>query len=207
MNSREKLTKDHPFAKTILKNISKSIQLSPDEENYFLSLLHLKKFSKKEAVLEVGEVCRDQNFVLEGCLKIHYLDEDGQEHIVKFAIENWWAFDIESFFQSTAAYYGISCLENTTVLQLGQQEHEELLRNIPVFERFYRLMLQNSFIALQHRMTQSLSLSSDERYIRFQQKYPGLESRISQKSIASYLGITPVFLSVLRKEYYTKTLK
>ncbi len=87
---------------------------------------------------------------------------------------------------------------------LSQEDHADLLRQVPAFERFYRLMMQQSFVALQHRMTQSLSLTAEERYARFSEKYPGLESRISQKHIASYLGITPVFLSMLRKQEMAK---
>lgn len=191
---------DSHARQAILAHVAKSITLSATEEELFVSLLSAKSFEKKHELLSIGDVCRFQTYVVQGCLKVFYLDEKGEEHIVKFAIENWWAFDIESFFQSTPAYYGIACLEDTYTLQLSQDAHAALLTQIPAFEKFYRLMLQTSFIALQHRMTQSLSLPAQERYERFQQKYPGLESRISQKSIASYLGITPVFLSMLRKE-------
>src|SRR6478736_3218103 len=170
----------------ILNNVTSYIQLTDDEKFFFLSLLRAKRYSKKEDVLSIGEVCTYQNYVVNGCLKVFYLDEDGNEHIVKFAIENWWSFDIESFFQSTPAYYGISCLEDCEVLQLSKESHELLLSKVPAFEKFYRLLLQNSFIALQYRITQSQSLPAQERYERFQHKYPGLEARISQKNVASY---------------------
>lgn len=188
----------------ILQHVAKSIHLTEAEAQVFISLLELKPFKKKQSVLSLGELCKHQNYVIKGCLKIFYLDDTGTEHIVKFAIEDWWAFDIESFFQSVPAFYGITCLEDTTVLQLGQQSHLLLLNTIPAFEKFYRLMLQNSFIALQHRMTQSLALTAQERYTHFQLKYPGLEQRISQRNVAAYLGITPVFLSMLRKEDLVK---
>jgi len=183
----------------ILENVKRSIQLNESEQDFFLSLLKEKTFPRKSDILSIGDVCHEQNYVVKGCLKVYYLDESGAEHIVKFAVEDWWSFDIESFFQSTPAFYGINCLEDTAVLQLSKENHQILTDRIPAFEKFYRLMLQNSFIALQHRMTQSLALTAQERYERFQQKYPGLENRISQKNVAAYLGITPVFLSMIRK--------
>ncbi len=200
--SKSEIQKDHQGL--ILRHVQEKIELSIDEQDLFLSLLQFKSFANKENILCPGEICRFQSFVAAGCLKIFYLDADGHEHIAKFAVENWWAFDIDSFFNSSASYYGIACLEPTSVLQLSQEDHNTLLKRVPAFERFYRLMLQQSFSALQHRMTQSLSLTAEERYQKFQQKYPGLENRIAQKHIASYLGITPVFLSVIRKQELIK---
>ena len=189
---------------SILKNVSGSIALTAKEEQFFLSLLRPRKFDKKDSVLNIHDACKHQSFVVKGCLKVFYLDEAGAEHIVKFAVENWWAFDIESFFYNTPSLHGIACLEDTEVLQLTREDHEELVTRVPAFEKFYRMMMLNSFIALQHRIRQSLALSANERYHQFQQKYPGLEARIAQKDIASYLGITPVFLSMLRKQDLVK---
>ena len=188
----------------ILEHVDERVTLTPAEKYLFISLLTETSFPRKTAILSPGEICKHQSFVVKGCLKIFHLDNDGNEHTAKFAVENWWAFDIESFFQSAPAFYGITSLEQTTVLQLSQEHHKELLDTIPAFERFYRLMLQQSFIALQHRMTQSLAHTAEIRYVRFREKYPGLENRISQREIASYLGITPVFLSMIRKQELTK---
>lgn len=188
----------------ILKHVGEKIDLDDSEKGVFFSLLQQKQFTRKSVLLSPGEICKNQYFVVKGVLRIFYLDNEGVEHNAKFAPENWWAFDIESFFESKPAYYGIDCLEDTTVLALTQEDHSTLLKKVPAFERFYRLMMTQSFVALQSRMTQSLSLTAEERYSLFQKKYPGLESRISQKHIASYLGITPVFLSMLRKQELIK---
>jgi CRP-like cAMP-binding protein len=185
---------------SILANVRRCIALQVTEEALFLSLLQECRFKKRDELLRIGEVCREQYYVVKGCLKVFYMDEQGNEHIAKFAVEDWWAFDIESFFQGTPAFYGITCLEDAVLLGLSRESHERLLTEIPSFEKFYRLMLQNSFIALQHRTMQNISMSAQDRYEQFQKKYPGLERRISQKNIAAYLGITPVFLSVLRRE-------
>jgi CRP-like cAMP-binding protein len=126
----------------ILKHVGEKINLSPTETDYFISLLQYKKFSGKSKILYPGEIGRNQYFVVKGCLRIFYLDPDGLEHNAKFAVENWWAFDIQSFFESTPAYYGISCLEDTEVFLLTYDNHAELMKHVPKFERFYRLMMQ-----------------------------------------------------------------
>jgi CRP-like cAMP-binding protein len=204
MSRTAQLPFTHPYSQAVLGNVGRAVSLQRQEQEYFVSLLQRREYARNEHVLMIGDLCTHQSYVIEGCLKVYYCDEAGGEHTAKFALKDWWAFDIESFFQSSPAYYGISCLEDTVVLQLSVDAHGELLRNVPAFERFYRLMFQQSFIALQHRMTQSLALPAHVRYERFQKKYPGLESRISQRNVASYLGITPVFLSMLKKKYLVK---
>lgn len=188
----------------ILEHIRQSIDLNRGEADYFLSLLRENTYAKKQVALRSDDVCRNQLFVTKGSFKVYYNDAEGNEHIAKFAMENWWAFDIESFFHQVPAFYSIAALEPSQTLELSFEACNALLQRVPAFERFYRMLLQNSFISLQHRMTQSLSLTAQERYLKFQQKYPGLEARIAQKDIASYLGITPVFLSMLRKQELEK---
>lgn len=188
----------------ILEHVRQSIDLNRDEADYFLSLLRENTYAKKQVALWSDDVCRNQLFVTKGSFKVYYNDTEGNEHIAKFAMENWWAFDIESFFHQVPAFYSIAALEPSQTLELSFEACNALLQRVHAFERFYRMLLQNSFISLQHRMTQSLSLTAQERYLKFQQKYPGLEARIAQKDIASYLGITPVFLSMLRKQELEK---
>jgi len=195
---------DPIHSKLILQHVGDKIELSTAERNFFISLLEEKSFAQKTKILRPGEHCKNQYFIVKGCLKIFYLDPEGFEYIAKFAIENRWAFDIRSFFENSPAYCGIACLEPTIVLQLSFDNYQKLLDRISSFEKFYRLMLQQSFIALQYRMIENLSLQAEERYLQFQRKYPGLETRISQKDIASYLGITPVFLSMIRKRELLK---
>jgi|SRR5690606_1070225 len=188
----------------ILEHIRQTIDVNADDGEYFLSLLRENTYGKKEVALRSDDICRNQLFVTKGSFKVYYNDAEGNEHVAKFAMENWWAFDIESFFHQVPAFYSIAALEPSETLELSFEAYNELLQRVPAFERFYRMLLQNSFISLQHRMTQSLALTARERYVRFQQKYPGLEARIAQKDIASYLGITPVFLSMLRKQELEK---
>jgi CRP-like cAMP-binding protein len=189
----------------IIQNVTQHIRLSREEIELFTSYLEPRKFKKKSFILHAGDVCQYETFVLKGCAKIFYTDAAGVEHIVKFAVEDWWTMDLESFARQTPAFYTIQTLEDTQVLQLSRANHDALYDRVPQFEKFSRILFQNAYILLQRRLTQNLFVTAEEKYKQFTQKYPGLELRIPQKEIAAYLGITPEFLSTLRKRR-TKSL-
>lgn len=188
----------------ILQNISQHIQLDKNETGFFTSLLEHKTIRKREYLLKQGEICRTENFIAKGCLRMYSIDESGFEHIVQFGMEDWWISDLYSFLTKTPANYSIDALEETEVLQLNKPNFDLLFEHIPKFERFYRLMFQNAFIAHQNRINKNLSFTAEQRYADFLKQYPQLEQRISQKYIAAYLGMTPVFLSMLRKKLSSK---
>lgn len=188
----------------ILKNISKHIQLDKSETDLFVSQLQTKKLKRKEFLLRQGEICRTENFIVKGCLRVYSIDDNGFEHIIMFGIEDWWVGDLLSFLTATKSNYFIDALEDTEVLQLSKDNLERLYQEVPKFERFFRLILQNAFVAQQQRINQSLSFNAEQRYLDFIKKYPAFEQRIPQKQLAAYLGITPVFLSMLRKRMSRK---
>ncbi|NUM79810.1 Crp/Fnr family transcriptional regulator, partial [bacterium] len=155
---------------------------------------------KKDFLLMNGDICRYDYFVTSGCLKVCYTDENGSEFIVKFALENWWVVDLDSFLNGTPSLFYIQAIEDSEVLQISKKNYDALHQKIPAFQKFSNERWQNGFIALQHRIMHDQSLTAEERYERFKEKYPTLEQRIPQKLIAAYLGITPEFLSMLRKK-------
>ena len=183
----------------ILSNFAMHISLNADEIAYVQSILQHKKVKKNAALLTAGEVCKSIYFVNTGCLRIFNIDEAGEEHINSFCPENWWAVDISSFSGQSPAFYAISALEDTDVFYLSFIALEQLYIKVPKFERFFRILTQNGFNLYQRRITSNLSKTAEERYAQFQKQYPKLEQRIAQKYIASFLGITPVFLSMIRK--------
>lgn len=183
----------------ILANFAKHIVLDRAETEYVLSLLKHRKIKKNDALLRAGDVCRSISFVAQGCLRIYHLDAEGGEHISHFAFEDWWAADTASFYLQTPAFYSIDALEDTEVFQIGYQDLEDLYERVPKFERFFRILVQNGYVIQQRRITSSLFQSAEERYERFKKLHPKLSRRIAQKHIASFLGITPEFLSMLRK--------
>lgn len=184
----------------LFRNISRHITLEPAEWDLFISLHQTKRIRRKEQLLKQGDICRTENFILSGCLRAYTIDEEGQEHIVLLGVEDWWISDLYSFLTQTPATFFIDALEESEILQITRNNLETLYEKVPKFERFFRILFQNAFIAQQQRINQSLSLTAEQRYLEFIRKYPQLEQRLSQKQISSYLGITPVFLSMLRRK-------
>jgi CRP-like cAMP-binding protein len=182
----------------IFKNFAMHITLDAAETEHIKHKLQHKFIKKNTVLLSAGETCRNIYFVNKGCLRIFNIDEQGEEHNVLFYPENWWAVDITSFSEQTPAFYTISALEDTEVFYLSYNVLEQLYVDTPKLERFFRILVQNGFNLHQQRITSNLSKSAEERYALFRQQYPKLEQRIAQKQIASYLGITPVFLSMIR---------
>jgi CRP-like cAMP-binding protein len=190
--------------KRVLSYVAQHIQLSADEEAFFLSILEFKTLKKKEVLLQEGEVCRYDYFVTKGCLRCFNIDESGTERIAMFAIEDWWISDLYSLLTQTPARLTIDALEDSEMLLISKQNMETLYERVPKFERLFRILLQKAYVALELRIVQSLSNTAEERFEAFNTKYPGLFNRITQKHVAAYLGITPEFLSMLRKKAMSK---
>src|SRR5215831_6008069 len=179
----------------IKKNISKYIKLSRDEFNYFASVVEQKRVRKKQFLLEEGEVCRFECFVNNGCLRQYHLDDNGNEHIMQFAIRDWWISDQYSFISGLPSPYFIDALEDSEVLLISRTSLDELYNKVPKFERFFRIAFQNSYVALQRRILANISQTAEERYLHFSKNYPEIEQKVPQHQVASYLGIKPESLS------------
>lgn len=183
----------------ILANFKMHIRLDAPETERIKTELQYQTVKKNTVLLHAGSICRNLYFVNKGCLRVFNIDKQGDEHNVLFCPENWWAVDIASFSEQTPAFYTIAALEDTEVFYIGYHVLEKLYTEVPKLERFFRILIQNGFYLYQRRTTLNLSKTAEERYELFQKQYPKLEQRIAQKHIASYLGITPVFLSMIRR--------
>jgi CRP-like cAMP-binding protein len=184
----------------ILKNIKKHIVLREDEAIRFTSLLTKKELRRKEVLLREGSPCNTIYYVHTGALRAFYRDSDDNESIIMFAISDWWVTDMYGFAMEKPAMLNIDAVEDSVIFQLQKKDLDALYLAIPKFERFFRIMMQNAYIREQLRIIQNLSLPAEERYRHFLQKYPQFAQRMPLKQIASYLGITPEFLSVLRRK-------
>jgi CRP-like cAMP-binding protein len=180
--------------------ILKRISLTDEEFERAKTFFIPKKIRKDQFLLHAGEVCRYLAFVERGCLRQYSIDGNGEEHVVQFAIEDWWISDMYSSLTGTPATYNIDALEDSEVLLLDIALQEKLCTEMPAFERFFRLLLQGSFVAKERRITAALSLSAEEQYLSLLDTYPQIAQRVPQNQIASYLGITPQSLSRIRKQ-------
>ena len=184
----------------LLNYIEKYIQLSEEEVLILRSKIVSRKYLKGQYLVQQGDICKHSNYLITGCTKTFYLDDKGQEHIVMFGIEDWWASDIGSFITQSPADYNVQCLENTTVIQFPYHNQEELFEEIPKFERLFRKMLERALVSSQKRIVQGFSMTAKEQYLQFRKQYPTIEQRVPQYMIASYLGITKEFLSKIKSQ-------
>lgn len=185
-------------------NVSQCLAFSPEELEIFNALLKPKNAPKKTFLLKQGEICEFEAYIVKGCIKTYYIDSNGFEVILTFGIEDWWVSDITSFHEHKPSRMFIETLEDCQLLMLNPQSKEELLRKVPGFERVFRLMVQKHLNSYQERLFGSFAQSAQERYMAFLKKYPTLSQRISQHLIASYLGISPEFLSKIRSKMLHK---
>ncbi|HCV43156.1 MAG TPA: cyclic nucleotide-binding protein, partial [Bacteroidetes bacterium] len=127
-----------------------------------------------------------------------------QEHVIQFAIKDWWISDLNSFLSGSTSTHNIDAVQDSAVLILERGARDHLLEAVPKMERFFRLLLEANYVATHKRINDSLSASAEERYLAFIQTYPALVEQVPQSQIASYLGITPQSLSRIRKELFRK---
>ena len=183
----------------ILQNIAKHISLTKEQENYFLSLLKNKKVRKKLFLSQEGDISKGTFFVTEGILRSYTVDKNGFEHVLQFAPPGWWMADMYSLITQQPGSLSIDAVEDSEVLLLPKQELDKLYNEIPAFERFFRILAENALVTFQQRLIDNLSLTAKERYANFCKRYPLLIERLPQKQVASYIGVTPEFLSKMLK--------
>jgi CRP-like cAMP-binding protein len=186
-------------------NISKRVAITEEEWQGFLSVMKPKSLKKREFLLRAGDVCEFNSFIVKGCLRTFFTDERDHEHIFQIGFEDWWASDLTSFVTGEPANYSIEALEDCELLTMHRNEYDPLLNKYPKFERFFRLLMQNAYVAAQRRTIDSMSRNAETRYLDLVKKYPFMELRVAQHHIASYLGITPEALSRIKRGIIEKS--
>jgi CRP-like cAMP-binding protein len=180
------------------EHVSKLAPLTSDAFLLCTSLMVPKRIRKGAYLAQEGEVSKYLAFVTKGCLRSYSIDKKGEEHVVQFALEGWWITDLYSFLTGKPGTYFIDALEESDVLLLDAPSYEKLCTTVAQFERYFRILLQNNYIATHRRVLSSISLSAEEQYLQMLDEHPTIVQRVAQRHIASYLGITPEALSRIR---------
>jgi CRP-like cAMP-binding protein len=188
------------MSQLLIANIERFIKLTDEEKYMILSIMQSKKIRKRQYFIQEGDTSRHSAFVLKGCMRSYFVDTNGFEHILQFAIEDWWITDLMSTITGKPARLNVDALEDTEVLLLPREDQLELFEKCPKFEKYFRIITENGMISSQQRLLDNLSLPAIDRYNNFVQKYPLFAQRIPQTQIAAYLGITPEFLSKIRNQ-------
>ncbi|WET50304.1 Crp/Fnr family transcriptional regulator [Chryseobacterium indologenes] len=176
------------------------IPLSKEEIEVLDERITERRIRRKQFILQENEICQYYTFVVSGCFKMYSVDDNGEEHNLQFASENDWIVDIDSFHNKNPSKLYIIALESSIVLQIEKNDLWYLYTYYPKFDRNFRVIIEHKFIELQNRVLQNISATGEEKYDFFLRQYPQLANRISNVEIASYLGITPQFLSKIRKK-------
>lgn len=185
-------------------HILKRIAISDEDFERCAAFFVPRRIRKHAFLLQEGEVCKNLAFVNSGCLREYSVDHKGEEHVIQFAIQDWWITDLNSFLSGGVSTQFIDAVEDSEVLLLEHDARDTMLEAVPCMERFFRLLIEKKYVTTRTRIKDSLSESAEERYLSFLEEYPSLTPHVSQRDIASYLGITPQSLSRIRKELAQK---
>lgn len=185
----------------LISNFQKHVHLSSEEAEMIAASLRPTRLKKKQLLLHQGQIAKDAAFVVDGCLKSYSVDDNGFEHILQFAPSEWWITDMYSFISQKESILNIEVIVDAEVLLLSRIDQLKLFDKIPKLERYFRILTENSLVSTRQRLIDNLSLTAKQRYEQFCSTYPSLIHILPQKQIASFIGVTPEFLSKLRASY------
>jgi CRP-like cAMP-binding protein len=191
----------------LFESLEKHILLTEADKSLISQAVRERRVKKNQFLVHEGAVQKCTNFLNKGSMRTYFIDSSGEEHIVQFAIEGWWISDLQSFILQVPATFHVQAIEDCDILELPYENLEMLYERIPKMERYFRVITQRAFISFQQRIIQNISMSAEERYLAFKEKYPKIELRIPQRLIASYLGISAEFLSKIKARIAMKDRK
>lgn len=187
---------------SIIQEIFRSIEFTPDQANSIYPYLKKINLKKKEFLLKAGEDVDSIHYIQNGCLRTYFIDESGKEHTLQFAIKGWWISDYIALYgrKKSKTVSNIECIKDATLYKISKEDFDHLCDTYPRIGRFHIRNLESAFAAFHRRILQNLTLSSKDRYLNFIKTYPNIEQNVKNYHIASFLGITNESLSRIRKE-------
>ena len=188
----------------IVEYINKSVSLTAEEAEIFSSSFREVKIKKRQFIVQPNYIVKSRNYVLEGAFRAYVVDDKGQDSTIAFAIEDWWITDYNSYILQKPATMFVVALEDSVILEMSFEKEQELKKQNHKFETFFRIRAERTAAFMQQRIISNLTLSAEERYESFINKYPQIVQRVPQYALASYLGMTTEFLSRIRNKKPTK---
>lgn len=188
----------------VVDNFKKYVDFTTSELADFFELASHQKIKKNTLILNQGDPSEHFIFIRQGCLMTYYTDEKNFNHVIQFGVDKWWTGDLDAFMEHKPSTYSIKAMCDTEVWMLSRETYLQLCEKHCSFERYFRILFQKSLVSHQKRIIRNISFSAEEKYLTFTKNFPRLELLIPQKYIASYLGITPEFLSMIRRRLAKK---
>jgi CRP-like cAMP-binding protein len=189
----------------LFSSIEKLVTLEEDQKDFLSSILRERKIKKGQLLLQESMIQKASFFVTSGLLISYYTGLDGKDHVIHIAKEGWWMSDLNSFTRQREAILNIRAIESGSILELPCDQTTGMFERVPQMQVYFRVITERAFVEFQKRIIQNNSMSGKDRFAEFSLKFPDLLNRIPQKLIASYIGITPEFLSRIRKESYLES--
>ncbi|WP_441001477.1 Crp/Fnr family transcriptional regulator [Fodinibius sp. SL11] len=183
------------------ESFQEHVSLNDEEWEMCKNNFRPKRMLKRQFLLQEGDVCRELAFVEKGALYSYTVDSKGNQHVIRFAFEGWWMANLQSFFTGKPTTLNIEVLEDSELLMLDRKNHQKLLDEIPAYERYHRIIVQNAYVALQQRAENALGLTAEEKYSRLIEQNPEFMNRVPLNLVASYLGMSPETLSRVRSNF------
>ena len=184
--------------------IDKFVKLTEEEKKLFSSCFKEEKIKKRQFIVQPNFIAKHRQYVLKGAFRAYVVADEGQEHTITFAIDDWWITDYNSYIFQQPATMFVVALEDSIILQLDYEKEQELKLQNHKFETFFRIMAERGLAAQQRRIISNLTQTAEERYETFSNKYPQIVQRVPQYALASYLGMTTEFLSRIRNKRVSK---
>lgn len=187
----------HP---SLIQHFQKFVSLEEARATELSGRLFPVSVKKKAYLLKAGHHCKASYFVEKGCLRLFSVNKKGEEKILQFAIENWWISDYMSLCNHSPAYFNIQAVEDSSIYVFESEFQEALLEEFPELEKYFRLVLMRAYAASQFRFKYLYEFSKEARFRHFTAHFPAFVQRVPQYMLASFLGLTPEYLSKIRSE-------
>ncbi|SFF34621.1 Crp/Fnr family transcriptional regulator [Pedobacter antarcticus] len=184
----------------LFKHIQDKVSLTEMDKELIKPFFIEKKLRRKQYLLQEGDVCKYLSFVASGLIRTYNVDEKGDEHMSVFGWEGWWISDFNSFLSGEASVFNIDAIEEAELLLISLSNYEALTLAVPVMDRYFRILYQNSLVTKEKRLMSSITHNAEEKYVQLINSNPQIIERIPQNLIASYLGIAPETLSRIKKK-------
>jgi CRP-like cAMP-binding protein len=188
----------------LFRHIAEKVVLTDPDKEVIKTFFVAKTLRKRQYLLQEGEVCKYLSFVAKGLLRTYNVDEKGDEHMSIFGWEGWWLSDFHSFLSAEPSVFYIDAIEESEVLMITRENYEALMLAVPIMDRYFRILYQNSLVTKERRLMSSITHSAEEKYVQLLASNPQIIERIPQNLIASYLGIAPETLSRIKKNLLLK---
>ena len=186
------------MSQSLLGHIQKFISLAPDSSLDILEYFDRLEVGKKEILLPANQLCDHLFFVELGCVHAFFVDQRGVEKSIQFALENWWISDFQAFYKKKVTDATIQAVEDSVVWRISRDKYTALLSDQPEMESYFRQMYEIGYGAVITRLKYLFNYSKEEIFYNFSEQFPYFVQRVPQYILATYLGLTPEYLSKLR---------